>query len=247
MHTAVFNAESRTGQFRLSYSVKVLDVKPSRWHLAQTRMKETGGDLISVETEIKNVHGLIHQSLDHAFGVFGGREKMWEYPRFWAGIDHVLRTLVAPRIEREFGYEVVFADFKRERTPAELEAIALLEGSDRLAREFNAAEAEYIAISAKLSQHRLAYVEKEDKPDLVRPALERQVSEARERRNEAQKAMETTSYGNASDLSTISIAGFSETFSRFFLMLNMEPPKHLIDFDSESSEPPESSPPDSAS
>jgi subtilisin-like proprotein convertase family protein len=243
-HTAIFNAESRTGQFRLTYSVKVVEVKPSRWHLAQARMRESGKDLISVESEISNVHGLVHQTLDQAFGVFGGQEKMWEHPRFWAGIVHVLKTLVAPRIEREFGYKVEFADFKRERTQAELEAINLLEDPQRLAHEFTEAEDEYRQHSGKLKQYRLAYGSKmDDKPNPVREALEYQVTKARERMDSAQKAMETTSYGSASDLSSISFAGFSETFSRFFHMLHMEPPKHLIDLEAESPVSPPSPPP----
>lgn len=225
-HTLEFNKESRTSQFRLTYSMKVVEVKPASWVAAQRRSHHSTNLQNGIADEMQTLHAMVFQVLDPAFGVFGGREKVWEHPQFWQAIRHAFQEVVQPRLESEFGYTVEFSDFKRERTEAEQETLKVLEQQDRLQRDFDHYEATYKELLAKRSAITLAYAEIPNSPELSE--VEAKVATAKQKMQEAQRELETASTGNASNLSALTDKAWTDTFTRFFGTLRIEAPQELL-------------------
>lgn len=224
-HLLKFNEKSRTSQFLLTYSIKVVEVKPASWVAAHRRSQNASNSKDGIENELTAVHGLVFQVLDPAFGVFGGPEKPWEHPKFWQVIRHVFDNLVKPRLEREFGYTVEFSDFKRERAVAEIETLELLEEKERLQRDFIYSEQVYMELLDKRKEAIIAYAEV-NSSELAE--IDTKVADAKTKMEDAQRKLETTSTGTASSLSALTDKNWTETFTRFFGTLQLEAPESLL-------------------
>lgn len=225
-YTAVFNSESRTAQFRLKYSVKVEGVLASSWHIAQRRSRGDTGT-VNAAAELASIHATIHQVLDPAFGVFGGREKVWEHPKFWEAIRFAFAELVVPRIAKEYGYVVSFTDFKRERTEAELDVLKTLETQDWLQQDFDHWKSILQELLKKQKDAILGFADTPDPAEVK--LLSEKISVVRTEVTRAQKELETVSTGNASALSSLSHQTLTTTLNRFFSTLKLEAPKNLME------------------
>jgi hypothetical protein len=223
--TLEFNKESRTSQFRLTYSMKVMDVKPASWVAAQRRSHNSNLQ-DGISKELQALHNMVFQVLDPAFGVFGGREKVWEHPQFWQAIRHAFEEVVEPRLENEFGYTVEFSDFKRERTEAERETLRTLEQQERLQRDFDHYEETYKKLLAKRDEVTINFAEIPDSPEVQE--VEAKVAIAKQKLQDAQRELETASTGNASTLSALTDKAWTDTFTRFFGTLRIEAPDELL-------------------
>lgn len=135
--TKSFNAESRTAQFNLTFTSRIVAVDPAKHHIVQRRARS--GE--SPALEMSNVLNYVHAILNPAFGIFGEEGlRIWQRTNFWSLLTQGFESYVAPRVAKEFGYQMEFSDFKRERTAAELETLELLENKDRLQKDFLEAE-----------------------------------------------------------------------------------------------------------
>lgn len=189
--TQSFNQESRTAQFNLTYSARIIAVLPSRLHLVQRRARAG----LPPAEELSRILKRVFVILNPAFGVFGDGSQIWRHPSFHPLLGAAFEQVVAPKIADEFGYEIVFGDFKRERTPAELDVLQLLENRDRLVRDFESAERFYIGVQEK---EREAIVENDyDMEATYVVKVQNATEQARAKMEEARSRMEAASRGGA--------------------------------------------------
>jgi len=198
--TQSFNKESRTSQFNLTFSSRVLSVKPSRFHIVQRRARAG----ITPAQEKEEILKIVFNTLNPGFGVFGSGRQISNHPAFWPMVEAAFTQVVQPRIAEEFGYEITFLDFRRERTEAEGIALERLENSELMLRPFEAADTDLAGAQNHLQQlredERIAIREDDldaDSDRLVRirtniKDAEKAVRAAEKRRDKAQLEMEST-------------------------------------------------------
>lgn len=219
--TQSFNAESETSQFNLTYSAQIIRVRPSRLHVVQRRCQEG----LAPAAEVQEVLNRVFAILNPAFGVFGDGSRIWQYRNFWRMVEAAFEQVVAPTIADEFGYEVSFQDFRRERTPSEKVVLSLLEDRERLTREYKEAESFLLATQRK---EREVIVENDyrlDEEEVVQ--VRDAVVWAREAMEDAKAKMEASSRGRASSLGPEDSENARRLLKAFHDRLQLEQPELL--------------------
>ena len=194
--TLTFNAASKTGQFNLTFSLRVEDLAVSRLHRLQQRV-ETG---CSVTEESEKLFSQIKDIMEPAFSGLGGGLRIWERPTFWDLMEAGFNGTVARRIQEEFGYNVRFRDFGHRMTASDVETLRVFEEKNPLLQEFESARAVYEDVLVKHQNAVIAAIGNAQS-DAVKRA-EASLDSARMRMNEAKVRAEEGARGPVSRLAS---------------------------------------------
>ena len=215
LKTLQFNEESSTAQFNLTFSAKIERAIPSGFHLLQRRVAAQ----TSPTEELGRLFDRIHAILDPAFGVLGNGDQVWKTDGFWQILPEGFAQVVARKVAQEFGYQVSFGDFRRERSPAEKAALKRIENSERLVMEYDQADTFYLETKERAREVLVQNDYDDEAPDVVR--LNKAVENARKAAEEAQSAMEEKSQGKGSQISSEDSERFRDTLLSFHNRLGL--------------------------
>ena len=232
--TKSFNEESRTAQFNLTFTSRIVGVDPAKHYIVQRRARSGSPP----DQEMKLVLRHVQDILNPAFGIFGDGLRIWQYPNFWALVHQAFSAVVVPRIVKEFGYKMEFDDFKRERTAAERQTLALLEDQKRLEEEFLEAEQFYKEVREQERKilREADYNLQNRNVIAIGPVIERAAKSVRD----AQAKMESASQGSASQLGPEDNVRAKIALKRFHDQLGLNCPGLLLMDDTQPPEKPKS-------